>query len=151
MPVVTDILEDRTGSIFRELLDCMTLKVEALCPSYMMVTVNQWMWHDIPDNLSLVLFLSSDGKWWGGEELCSRFAIWICHSISGPCLDISRKIFYLESLHQILSTPSILLFNCSIFYLMSVALQYYESNEPLESHDFRFPLQCKEIFRLLGC
>jgi len=41
MPVVTDILEDRTGSIFRELLDCMTLKVEALCPSYMMVTVNQ--------------------------------------------------------------------------------------------------------------
>jgi len=24
MPVVTDILEDHTGSIFRELLDCMT-------------------------------------------------------------------------------------------------------------------------------
>jgi len=49
MPVVTDILEDHTGSIFRELLDCMTLKVEALCPSYISVTVYQWMWYDIPE------------------------------------------------------------------------------------------------------
>lgn len=54
-----------------------------------------------------------------------------------------KETLYLESLLQILSTPSILLFNCSIFYLMSIALQYYESNESLESHDFRFPLQCK--------
>lgn len=80
---------------------------------------------------------------------------WFCHlnvshyhTIVSSCF---KETLYYESFLQILCTPSMLHLNCSTLFLMSVALQYYESNEALESRDSRLPLQFNKIFHLLGC